>query len=226
MLRDTATMPDRPAIEPLPATSKGRATRERIIDAAADLIYARGVAAVTLDDVREATDTSKSQLYHYFADKSELVHAVIERQRERVLAFHTPHLESLSTWDDIQRWRNAIVAAQAERQCRSGCPLGSLANELSELDRAARHQLAGAFANWQQLLTGGLAGMIRSGALRPDADPASLALSTIASLQGGLLLAEVDRDTHPLEIALDAAITHLKSFAPQPTTTIRNGGTG
>jgi TetR/AcrR family transcriptional regulator, transcriptional repressor for nem operon len=207
-------VPDLPIIEPLPVTSKGRATRERIIDAAADLIYERGVAAVTLDDVRETTGTSKSQLYHYFADKTDLVYAVIERQRERVLAFHAPHLESLSTLDDVQRWRDAIVAAQAERQCRSGCPLGSLASELSELDHAARNQLADAFASWRQLLTEGLAELIRSGALRPDADPASLALSTLASLQGGLLLAELDRDTRPLETALDAAITHLSSFAP------------
>jgi AcrR family transcriptional regulator len=209
-------MPDLPTVESLPATTKGRATRARIIDAAADLIYERGVAAVTLDDVRATTGTSKSQLYHYFADKTDLVYAVIERQRKRVLAFHAPLLESVSTWDDVQRWRDAIVAAQAERECRSGCPLGSLANELSELDRAARSQLAGAFASWRQLLSEGLEGLIRSGALRPDADPAGLALSTLASLQGGLLLAEVDRETRPLEIALDAAITHLKSFTPTP----------
>ena len=213
LLNETTTVPDPPAAEPLPATAKGRATRERIIETAADLIYERGVAAVTLDDVRHATNTSKSQLYHYFADKSDLVRSVIDRQRERVLAFHAPQLDSLSNWDDIHRWRNAVVAAQAERQCRGGCPLGSLANELVELDNAARNQLSGAFATWQQLLAEGLAGMIKSGAIQPDADPASLALSTIASLQGGLLLAEVERDTRPLEIALDAAVTHLRSFA-------------
>jgi TetR/AcrR family transcriptional regulator, transcriptional repressor for nem operon len=215
------TVPDLPVVEPFPVTSKGRATRDRIVDAAADLIYERGVAVVTLDDVREATDTSKSQLYHYFTGKDDLVHAVIERQRERVLGFHTPHLEAPSTWDDIQRWRDAIVEAQAERQCRSGCPLGSLANELSELDQPARNQLSSAFSAWQGLLAEGLAGMIRSGQLRSDADPARLASSTIASLQGGLLLAEIERDTCPLEIALDAAISHLKSFASQPAH--RNG---
>jgi AcrR family transcriptional regulator len=207
---------------PLPATAKGRATRERIIDTAADLIYDRGVAAVTLDDVRDTTDTSKSQLYHYFADKNDLVHAVIDRQRERVLAFHQPRLASLSNWDDISRWCDAIVAAQAERQCRSGCPLGSLANAVAEIDEAARAQLSQAFTDWQQLLADGLQGMISSGELQREADPDRLALSTIASLQGGLILAELERDTRPLEIALDAAIAHLRSFAP--TTTERHSG--
>jgi AcrR family transcriptional regulator len=174
------------------------------------------VAAITLDDVRGATGTSKSQLYHYFAAKDDLVHAVIDRQRERVLAFHGPKLASLSSWEDLDRWRDAIVAAQAARRCRSGCPLGSLASPLAELDETARAQLADAFTSWQQLLADGLGDMIRSGALRADANPDRLAISTIASLQGGLILAELERDTRPLEIALDAAIDHLRTFAPKP----------
>jgi AcrR family transcriptional regulator len=214
-LSDTAPVSELPVAEPFPVTRKGRATRERIVDAAADLIHQRGVAGVTLDDVRGATGTSKSQLYHYFADKNDLVRAVIECQRDRVLAFHRPQLDSLSSWDDIRRWRDAIVAAQAERECREGCPLGSLANELAELNNQARSQLSDAFAAWQQLLATGLTAMVTAGTLRPDADSATLALSTIASLQGGLLLAELERNTRPLEIALDAAITHLKSFAQQ-----------
>jgi TetR/AcrR family transcriptional regulator, transcriptional repressor for nem operon len=213
-----------PAVRPFPATAKGRETRQRIVDAAADLIYERGVASVSLDDVGDATGTSKSQLYHYFADKDDLVHAVIDRQEERVLAFHRPQLSSLSSWDDIERWRDAVVEAQAGRGCRSGCPLGSLANELAELDAGAREQLSHAFATWEQLLADGLAGMARAGALRADADPASLALSTMASLQGGLLLAEVKRNARPLEVALDAAIAHIRSFAPGSASTDRGAG--
>jgi AcrR family transcriptional regulator len=200
-------------VESRPLTSKGRETRQRIVDAAADLIYERGVAGVNLDDVLRATRTSKSQLYHYFGDKSDLIHAVIECQRDRILGFHRPALESLSSWEDIQRWRDMIVETQAVRACRYGCPLGSLANELVELDELARTQLSGAFANWEQTLADGLAGMVEAGTLRSDANTAELAVSVIARLQGGLLLAEMDRNTRPLEVALDAAIAHLKSFA-------------
>lgn len=194
-------------------TGKGRETRQRIIDAAADLIYERGVAGVTLDDVRSATGTSKSQLYHYFDDKDDLIHAVIEQQRERVLGFHRPELELLSSWDDLQHWRDMIIEAQAVRACRYGCPLGSLGNELAELDEFARSQLSGAFAVWEQILADGLASMVEAGSLRADINTADLAVSVIASLQGGLLLAEMDRSTRPLEVALDAAIAYLKSFA-------------
>ncbi|WP_345125010.1 helix-turn-helix domain-containing protein [Streptomyces chiangmaiensis] len=50
-------------------------TRSRIVEAAAELFHVDGVHAVTLDDVRAASGTSKSQLYHHFADKDELVRA-------------------------------------------------------------------------------------------------------------------------------------------------------
>ena len=58
-------------------TARGSATRERILQAAADLMRANGVAATTLDEVRVASGTSKSQLYRHFPDKDALVHAVI-----------------------------------------------------------------------------------------------------------------------------------------------------
>ena len=205
-----------------PATRKGRETRQRIVDAAADLIYERGVAAASLDDVGRATGTSKSQLYHYFSGKNALVGAVIDRQRDRILAFQRPVLEALATWEDITSWRDMIVVLQRELGCRGGCPLGSLANELAELDDTARVQLADAIGSWEQLLADGLATMAQRGELRSDADPATLALSVMASLQGGLLLAKTTRSTYPLEVALDAAIAYLRTFAsPKPNTPSR-----
>jgi len=210
-------MPDDATTHAMPATRKGRDTRQRIIEAAAQLVYEGTVAGVSLDEVCRATSTSKSQLYHYFSDKDDLVHAVIDHERERVLGFHRPALESLSTWDDIQHWRDMVVEAQAARACRGGCPLGSLASELADLDEPSRTRLAHAFMAWEQLLSDGLAKMVEAGSLRADADAKDLALGVIASLQGGLLLAEIDRSTRPLEVALDAAIAYLRSFAPRAT---------
>ena len=58
-------------------TSRGAATRQRIVDATVTLIYAKGVDGTSLDDVRAVAGVSKSQLYHYFADKEALVREVI-----------------------------------------------------------------------------------------------------------------------------------------------------
>ena len=44
------------------------------------------------------------------------------------------------------------------------------------------------------------------GRLTPDADPDTLALALLAALEGGLLLTQIERDTKPLEAALDAML--------------------
>src|SRR5579884_1603300 len=103
-----------------PRTAKGRATRERVLDAATELVFEHGVAGTTLDDVRAAADVSKSQLYHYFADKHDLVHAVIDRTIQQVLDAQ-PELADLSSWAAISRWLDELVDLQAQRHAVGGC---------------------------------------------------------------------------------------------------------
>ena len=68
------------------STARGAATRARIVEAAAALVHLRGAGATSLEDIMEASATSKSQLYHYFDDKDALMRAVIEFQTRRVTA--------------------------------------------------------------------------------------------------------------------------------------------
>src|SRR6201998_3848595 len=124
-----------------PRTEKGRATRNRGLDAAAALVFEHGVAGTTLDDVRAAANVSKSQLYHYFADKDDLVHAVIDRTVEQVLGAQ-PRLTNLSSWAAIAAWFDDLVQLQVNRHAIGGCPIGSLAGELAETDERARTELA------------------------------------------------------------------------------------
>ena len=198
----------------LPTTSRGRRTRARIVDATADLVFERGVAGTSLDDVCAATGTSKSQLFHYFpAGKKDLLAAVVNCQTERVFDAQRPELEKLDSWEALRRWRDGVIALQRQLHCAGGCPIGSMADELAEHDPHARSLLAESFATWQGYIEKGLATMRDRGKLRRDADPATLALATMAALQGGLLLTKTTRTTRPLEVALDAALAHVRSYA-------------
>src|ERR1700748_534385 len=122
------------AVEPareIPLTARGAATRDRIVLAAAELMYVKGVTATTLDDVRAATGTSKSQLYRHFPDKQALVHAVIALRGQQVLDRETQRLERLSSFSGLVRWRNALVQVNSLQHGAFGCALGSIANELA-----------------------------------------------------------------------------------------------
>jgi TetR/AcrR family transcriptional regulator, transcriptional repressor for nem operon len=195
-----------------PRTAKGRATRDRVLDAATGLVFERGVAGTTLDDVRDAAGVSKGQLYHYFEDKEDLIRAVVDRTIQQVLDAQ-PALVDLSSWAAISRWFDDLVQLQIARHATGGCPIGGLAGQLAESDEQARHALAAGFDRWEEPLRIGLAKMRSEGKLRRNADPARLATATLAAIQGGLVLTQTRRDPQQLRQALDAAYTYLRSFA-------------
>src|SRR5438876_844749 len=87
-----------------PATAKGRAMRERILQAAAELIAEKGTAGMSLDDVRVRTGASRSQLYHYFEDRDDLVHAVIDVTIDTVLDTQGELLYDLDSCAGLDRW--------------------------------------------------------------------------------------------------------------------------
>lgn len=198
-------------------TSKGARTRDRIVAAAAELMVERGVAGTTMEEVRAAAGVSSSQVYHYFADKSALVRAVIEYQDERIVGGQEPMLARLDSVAGLREWRDFLVEHQRQLQCRGGCPIGSLANEVAETDPKARAVVATAFLRWESGIRGGFSAMSERGELAPGTDPAKLATATLAALQGALLLTQVQRSTEPLEATLDTVIDHVRSLTLPPT---------
>jgi AcrR family transcriptional regulator len=205
----------REAQVPQQFTDKGQATRARILEHAAELIYAKGVHATNNEQLRRAAGVSGSQLNHYFPNKENLVLAVIAWQAERVLTFHRSerftHFESI---DSLREWAGYYVAY--EHSYQEGCSLGSLASEIIKTDLDVRTELAAAFDQWRDVFRGGLERMQRLNRINAEADPTQLAYLLLSAFQGGMLLAQVARDITPLKDALQAAIDHVQTFAMPP----------
>jgi TetR/AcrR family transcriptional regulator, transcriptional repressor for nem operon len=197
----------------VPTTEKGRATRARIVAAASELIGERGVAETSLDDVIERAGASKSQLYHYFEDRSALLRGVVEHNAESVVG----DLPPLDGWRAIRSWFDSAVEGQVERRACGGCPIGSLVGQLAEADEQARLALAASFVRWEAHLRDGLRVMQDQGKLHRDADPEQLATVTMVAIQGGLLLTQARRDPGQLALALEAAYGRLRAHAARPS---------
>ncbi len=207
-------------------TEQGRATRARIVAAAAALIGERGVASTSLDDVRAATGSSKSQLYHYFGDRHGLVQAVIDHQSTVVLGAQAQALDTVHSWRDLEHWADSMVASAERRGGRGGCPIGTLAAALADTDERFRATLDEAFDSWRAAIGGALSRLRDGGLLAADADLEQLTTTTLAAIQGGLLLAKTSRDGTQLRIALDGAIAqlHTHSASHEPPTRRRRRG--
>lgn len=209
--RSVAGRRNSPTSKLLPVTQRGRQTRAAIVDAAATLMYTNGVHATSLDDVLSSSGTGKSQLYHYFNDKADLVRAVIDRQLDLVLASQ-PALNRIDSWDGIARWVTEILDAHSMPGGPFACPLGTIAAELKNDDTYRAH-LEAAFGEWEGRLMRGLTAMQSRGDLGAEADPRQLATSTIAALQGGMLLARIHGNTDILRHTMNGAVDVLRSHA-------------
>jgi AcrR family transcriptional regulator len=194
-------------------TPKGAATRERIVRATADLVLQSGAQGTSLDDIRAATATSKSQLFHYFpGGKSDLISAISAFQAARVLDAQRPHLDELDTWASWERWRDAVLAYYGS-QPQWGCPIGALSAELVRSEPARASEAAAHMERWRSHLEAGVARMIRTGRLRANANPRKLSLAIFAALHGGLTLSAMAQSIEPLRAALDGAMLTLRAHA-------------
>ena len=184
-------------------TPKGERTRSRIVENAAALIHERGVAATTLEDVKVAAEVSGSQLYHYFPDKNELVQAVIDYQADTIVK---QNRQALGSPKGVEAWRKMVVTGVRSTQGKGGCALGSLGGQLAENDPEARALIAAGFDQWAAAISDGLRSLHTDGKLPADIAPDDLATTLLATLQGGLLLAQVQRSTRPFETAVDTLL--------------------
>ena len=194
-----------------PRTGRGRDSRGRIVERAAELFAERGVAGTSLDEVLAAAGAGKGQLYHYFRGRDELVEAAVGYRCAQVLAGLTQALGSVASLAELERALAGFVAG-FEQMGLPGCPIGSLAAEVAERNEGARLRTAAAFGAWEQLLADAVGRMRERGELRAGASPAVLATALLASIEGGMVLSQARKDPAPLRIAVDAGLAQLRTY--------------
>lgn len=198
-------------------TPKGRATRERIVESAAELILTDGYSAFNMDRVRRAASVSGSQLAHYFADKQALIRAVLVRQIDVVLDFHrSPQLHGLESFDDFERWID-LNMRYLRRIGYAGTPtFHALVGRLAKSGGPTRKTLGEAYWQWVALLEQGLQRMKERGALVADSEPRRLAMVIVGVHQGGGTVTYAYRQEWAHADAVRFAVNYLRTFATDP----------
>jgi AcrR family transcriptional regulator len=190
-------------------TAKGAATRTRIVEGAAALIREQGVANVGLDDIRAATATSKSQLFHYFPDgKSDLLFAVAQHEADQVLAEQQPFLGDLTSWRKWQAWRRRIIEIYDSQ--RAGCPLSALIAQLRPGNPEVQQVVTDLSARWRDLLADGVRALRAAGEIDQSIDPDQAGIAILAAVTGGATLLIATDELAYLEIALTTALDDLR----------------
>ncbi|MER6973310.1 TetR family transcriptional regulator [Nocardioides sp. NPDC000445] len=193
-------------------TTKGMATRQRMLEGAAAYLRGTDPGNATLDDIRAATQTSKSQIFHYFpGGKEELFLEVARLEAARVIDDQQPHLSELDSWAAWDRWRKAVIARYKAQGVN--CPLAALMNQVGSVPGAAEVSTT-LIRRWQDYVQRGIETMQANGSVSAELDAGRTAAAIIAGIQGGVSVLQVTGRTDHLEAILTLLISHLRDSGP------------
>jgi AcrR family transcriptional regulator len=204
--------------DPQYLTLKGRATRDRILICATELVLYQGFTRLSTDAVRKAASVSGSQMSHYFASREALIRAIIARQTQVIMDFHRQAaLRGLDTFDDFDRWADLTLRfARRRGSARLTPTYGAAVCELRNSDPATRELLAAGYRQWCALLVGGLQRMKIRGDLIDVTETTQLAWLLMSAHQCGDPLSVAFQRPWPDPDALAFALSYLRSFAADP----------
>jgi AcrR family transcriptional regulator len=187
--------------ETKPMTAAG----QRILDAAGDLFYGRGITAVGVDLIAEHSGVTKRTLYNQFGSKDQLVVAYLEEREQR---WQSLVRETIAAADSPIE---AVLAPlEAQRTWNQTNPRGcAFINALAELPDPAHpaHLIATQQKQWLVDTFTELA--TEAGCSKPTA----LAAQLLVLHEGALVTQQLPRDT--LSVSIDLARGLVRDSVPQ-----------
>lgn len=213
-------------------STKGQLTRQRILLAASKLIQKKGVNGTSIDDVLEASNTGKSQFYHYFESKEALVLELIGNYGRIVLGatalddeqkvpLMTPDPGLIKSLEALFVWFDEILESFESGAFTDGCPIGNLACEMSSQNEEIRSLLRETLKKWESWLQKTFETLKESGQLPLDIDPVETSTFILASIEGALILAKTERHISPLRQTIHGLKRYLQFLQGQAPKTRR-----
>ena len=203
---------------------KGIQTRDLILTQATELFRRQGFGATSIQDLLKSTGVNRGSLYFHFPGKDDLAVAVLEQHRDEFLAFVASSLKGDSPGRRLDRFFREALKTQRENGFVGGCFWGNTALEMADRESDPRYLeiVRDVFRQWKAMLTGVLKEAQKTGEVQSRLSAADLATHIIASLEGGIMLARLQKKAPPLQKSLDS-LRHTLQLTPQPVRTAKRG---
>ncbi|MGJ7900984.1 TetR/AcrR family transcriptional regulator [Lysobacter sp. 1R34A] len=191
--------------------------RTRLLEAARDLIRAKGYAATTVDELCRAADVTKGAFFHHFASKDALGVAAAEFWAETTTEFfaaapyHRP-ADALQRVLAYVAFRKAIIVGEVDE---FSCLVGTMAQEIHATSPEIRDACGRSIFGHAATLEADIETARRERGIAGDWTAASLARHTQTVIQGGFVLAKAGNDPALARESLDHLdryIRHLFHF--------------
>jgi TetR/AcrR family transcriptional repressor of nem operon len=187
--------------------------KERLTDAAMDLIWESSYGTTSVDSICERADVRKGSFYHFFKSKSELAVAALEADwkkrkvdMDNIFSPSAPPLERLERYFDFVH----DCLAELQKKCGAvlGCPLFTLGSEVSTQDKLLRDKVQEILDRKVKYFESAIRDAHAQGLIAaPDAR--AKARTLFACFQGTLTQARIQNNVEVLREFKDVALDFL-----------------
>ena len=187
--------------------------REKVLEAAAGIFGRAGFQSTSVDEILEAAGVAPSNFYYHFKSKEELALEVLDGFFERFRQMMGPILmnRSLTAPEKLEKIHGYFMAKLSQNGCCGGCPLGNLAQEMSDIHPEFRKRLSAFFNEAVDGIAGVVSEGIQSGHFRPALEPRPAAFLLFGSLEGLLLLTKSMKKVDPLDQGFRAVLDLIRN---------------
>ncbi|MBD2755868.1 TetR/AcrR family transcriptional regulator [Spirosoma validum] len=195
--------------------SKAERTRQYIIETTAGIFNTKGYAGTSLSDLTEATGLTKGSIYGNFGNKEEVALACFDYNLSKInqtvqqrLAEATTYHQKLMVY--VQIYQDFAKMPFPE----GGCPILNTAIDADDTNNLLKDRAAKAIQAWKKRIVDLIRGGVEAGEFKADVVPEQIALSMIALIEGGIMIAKVTNNPASLAKILktvEMLITQIKT---------------
>jgi TetR/AcrR family transcriptional regulator, transcriptional repressor for nem operon len=180
--------------------TKGELTRQRIIAEAACLFNRRGYQGGSLQDLMKATGLEKGGIYRHFSSKEELAALAFDHAWQEAFEARQHNMDIIG--NSVDKLKQLITNFVEKRpSIPGGCPLLNTAVDADDGNALLREHARKALKGWQHRIESMIVEGIKAREIRRDVDGRKLGNLIIASLEGALMIARLERNQQPLHDA-------------------------
>lgn len=193
-------------------SEKGKKTKKELLDAAYNLFLERGIHATSVDDILRDAGKGKSQFYHYFKNKEDLIHRLLQEHLAELKSGSPPYKMDIHSWEDLETWLKKLIEFYSSLGQAKGCILGMIGQETAPEQELIRQDLQMIFDFKLKDPHAFFITLKAQGALKNGIEPEDLSTLLLSHIQGSVLLVKVYQDEHMFNKNIPLIISALKAF--------------
>jgi TetR/AcrR family transcriptional regulator, transcriptional repressor for nem operon len=177
-------------------------TRDKILAEGARIVHAKGFNNTGIQEILEAVGVPKGSFYFYFRSKEEFGLAVCDHFAEFMANWMDRHLETVRAThiEALEGFFDEVKGYFAQRGCKSGCPVGNMAQEMADLNEAFRERIEACLTMMKSKIGKCLSAAQQNNEIDPDLNTDEVADFILNSWEGALIRMKSRQSVEPLAL--------------------------